>query len=746
MSRYFVDRNGVKLNDNWPKNKGSLSSFPLLLIVGVLACLFANLAFSTGASVVEGSLVAKGILPAEGSLLAAQGIAEDGFHRPPHVAKAVDFWTRVYSEIDTQTGFIHDSKFLDVVYELYPLNYGDNPRKQQKNISKRIAEYRSLVMSSAGKPLASLSAEEKRIYQLLDGKVSTDELKMAAKRIRFQRGQSDRFIKGLKREDQIGQGIREIINNAGLPEQIAAIPHVESSYNAKVKSHAGALGLWQLMPATARRYIKVNRKVDERLNVEKATLAAVQLLKHNYSVLESWPLAITAYNRGLAGVRRAVRETGSRDIGVITREYQGRSFGFASRNFYAAFLAAVDVSRRNRNLPSIHDPLYGLRGQVKVSLQNFLPAFVLSDELGLDELAVRHLNPGLSARVWNGEKLIPAGYPLVLPELPGNIDVQQAIRTLEGVHGVATQLPDRFYRIQRGDNIVLLAGSLGTDLKQLMAMNKVKKGKPLYAGQLLRLPLIDEVDTKIVPQYADFRPLEYRRLKAKLNRHNGSSDISKGVMVYGIMRDNRLERELRDYIEEAVGVSQTSLLDVRIAANIPSAALLLQEFATGLGSDDRMFAMNEPLESIELLEADPADYLVDRTNRIEIQADETIGHYADWLGVSSKELRKLNKLGKRQHLVVGKKLALSFAKIDRSTFEQRGKEYHASMQGRFFDRFQIAGVREHALVEGDNLWELANDDYQIPLWLLRQYNPDINFGTVLPLDYQLRIPLVTASS
>ena len=666
------------------------------------------------------------------------------FDRPPHVAKAVDFWTRVYSEIDTQSGFIHDSKYLDVVYELYPLNYGDNPRKQQRNITKRIGEYRQLVLNLARKPATEYSAEENRIFQLFGKNITSAELKVAANRVRFQRGQSERFVKGLQREDKIGAEVRQIIKDAGLPEEIAAIPHVESSYNASVKSHAGALGLWQLMPGTARRYIKVNRRIDERLDIQKATLAAVQLLKHNHSVLDSWPLAITAYNRGLAGVRRAVRETGSRDIGVITKEYHGRSFGFASRNFYAAFLAAVDVSRRNRGLPNIHDPLNGLGEPVTVALQNFMPAYALTEELGINELTIRHMNPGLSARIWNGEKLIPAGYSITLPQLPENIDVEMAIRTVESVHGAATQLPDRFYRIQRGDNIVLLANSLGADLKQLMAMNKVGKGKPLYAGQLLRLPLAEHVENTTLAQAADFRPLEYRRLKAKVKRYSSESDDASGIMIYGVMREGVLQRGLDDYLFETVGVSQASLLDVRLAANIPSAALLLQEFAAGLG--DGLYAMNDSAEAVEVLEADPADYLVDRTNKIEIQTNETIGHYADWLGVSSKALRKINKLRKRQHLVVGRKLMLSFANIDRETFELRRKKYHASMQGRFFDRFQIAGVRQHALVEGDNLWELANDDYQIPLWLLRQYNPDIDFATVLPLDHQLRIPLVTANS
>src|SRR5204863_433596 len=85
--------------------------------------------------------------------------------------------------------------------------------------------------------------------------------------------------------------------------------------------------------------------VDDRLDPFRSTEAAAQLLAYNYRVLGTWPLALTAYNHGTAGVRRAKETLGTDDIVRIVRSYNSRTFGFASRNFYVSFLAALEVDR-----------------------------------------------------------------------------------------------------------------------------------------------------------------------------------------------------------------------------------------------------------------------------------------------------------------------------------------------------------------------------------------------------------------
>ena len=82
---------------------------------------------------------------------------------------------------------------------------------------------------------------------------------------------------------------------------------------------------------------------------------------YNYRLVGTWPLAVTAYNHGPGGLRRAQEELGTSDIAVIVKRYQGSTFGFASRNFYCSFLAALEVDRNAEKIFRADHPLAGHR-------------------------------------------------------------------------------------------------------------------------------------------------------------------------------------------------------------------------------------------------------------------------------------------------------------------------------------------------------------------------------------------------
>jgi membrane-bound lytic murein transglycosylase D len=142
------------------------------------------------------------------------------------------------------------------------------------------------------------------------------------------------------------------------------------------------------------------------------------------------------------------------------------------------------------------------------------------------------------------------------------------------------------------------------------------------------------------------------------------------------------------------------------------------------------------------LAADPADYGVAPDGTIEIQIDETLGHYADWLQRPSDRIRTLNGLRKNTSLIVGRRLKLDFSTVSADAFEERRMTHHKLRQLRYFRRHRIKGVIEHPIIAGDNLWLLAVEHYGIPLWLLRQYNPDVNVDTILSLGSILFVPFV----
>src|SRR6201988_1915005 len=283
-------------------------------------------------------------LPA--SLAVAPALGQDSpMPRPPQLERDVQFWIRVYTQIDTNAGFLHDQYNLGVVYDTLHFEPSTTPGERERIVDRERDRYAAALRRIAPARDSALSADDQRIKDLWGDEGTPARLRGAIEDIRFQLGQEDRFRAGLIRSGAWETHIAQVLANLGLPPELAVLPHVESSVNPGASSRVGAPGLWQFMRSTARRYIRIDSAVDDRLDPFRSTEAAAQLLAYNYRILGTWPLALTAYNHGTAGVRRAKATLGTDDIVRIVRNYNSRTFGFASRNFYVSFLAALEVDR-----------------------------------------------------------------------------------------------------------------------------------------------------------------------------------------------------------------------------------------------------------------------------------------------------------------------------------------------------------------------------------------------------------------
>jgi len=180
------------------------------------------------------------------------------------------------------------------------------------------------------------------------------------------------FREGLVRSGAWSSHIAEVFANQGLPAELAVLPHVESSFNPAAYSKVGAAGLWQFMRSTGRRYMRIDAAIDDRMDPFRSTEAAAQLLAYNYRLLGTWPLALTAYNHGAAGMRRAKESVGTDDIERIVRTYKSPSFGFASRNFYVSFLAALEVDHNPDKYFKDLEPLPEVKF-AEISTPSFVP-------------------------------------------------------------------------------------------------------------------------------------------------------------------------------------------------------------------------------------------------------------------------------------------------------------------------------------------------------------------------------------
>jgi membrane-bound lytic murein transglycosylase D len=163
-------------------------------------------------------------------------------------------------------------------------------------------------------------------------------------RVRTQRGLRESFAQALVSQRLYRPVVEAALRSEGLPTALAALPLVESSYHPWATSPAGAVGLWQMTEDTAGQYLRISAKADERRDPKRASAAAARHLHLLRTRLPSWPLALTAYNNGLRGTQKARAAVGTDDLAVLVARYRGPGFGFASRNYYAKFLAALQVS------------------------------------------------------------------------------------------------------------------------------------------------------------------------------------------------------------------------------------------------------------------------------------------------------------------------------------------------------------------------------------------------------------------
>ena len=440
------------------------------------------------------------------------------FKTPSGLADQVNFWKKIYSEYTTQHAVIHDMNDLGIVYEV--VDFGNNNlrrRAKERKLEKVKLKYKKILRKIAKtKNKTKLKGEELRVYHL----VKKNHYK-ASRRIRGQWGLKDRFKAGIERSGLYMGEIKRILRKYNLPEELSVLPHVESSFQLRAYSSAGAAGIWQFTRSTGRLFMRVGYDVDERRDPILASHAAAKLLKKNFEVVKSWPLAITAYNHGLRGMQRAQNRHGN-DIVKIIDKYKSRTFGFASRNFYPEFLAALHVvNNQNKYFPllNIKKPLR----RVSLRLPNYININTAINYFGMTREEIAETNPSLRRPVLLGEKRIPKGYFFQAPA--------SKIKNLRSNYNkipkkalYSRQLRSKFYTVRRGDTLSGLALRFRTSVRSLRANNNIRRGNRIYIGQVLQLP---KGKSKPSIRYANYAPKNYTLVSYRIRKHDNLSKIAK---------------------------------------------------------------------------------------------------------------------------------------------------------------------------------------------------------------------------
>ncbi len=611
-------------------------------------------------------------------------LAED-FPIKGSLVDRVTFWKRVYTEITTTQAFLHDSEDLSIVYK--KVSMPNSSRARNHFLNNERSNMRSLLLSIAKKGGLNLNSKESEIYKIIGNK-KISEIRQLANQLRFQYGLKDRYYKGLIRSYEYLDYIKSIFKEYGLPDELVYLPHVESSFNYNAYSKVGAAGIWQFMRSTAKLYkLQVNYVVDERRDVIKATKAAAKLLRDNYRTLNSWPLALTAYNHGARSMQRAVSNLGTKEIHRIIDEYGGKRFGFASKNFYATFMATVLISKN----PEQYFKEFTLPKPFKFSVLELRRPYTvaqISKELGVSEKTIGTYNPSIRASALKSALALPEKFNLHIPQVSESVlkKYQASIDSLKAKESDYNL--ERLHIISSGENLYDISRLYNVNLNDIIAFNQIANPSRIYAGMKLKIP---GKDAKI-PQVV-----------AKLETTVAIKEPEKGPTL-----------------EAQKPVVQT---------NKKVIATSTSSYGPQLPKD---------LSSLEGHQLELKKVYKD-VYQLTIETDETLGHIAEWANTKAQTIRELNGLSFGRAIRFGQKLKIPLSEKQLTLFKQNRNEYHLSIQEDFFNSFKVTGTTSYKIKRGDTVSSILKK-FELPFWLLRKYQAEQKLSSHLNIGQEVTIP------
>jgi membrane-bound lytic murein transglycosylase D len=262
-----------------------------------------------------------------------------------------------------------------------------------------------------------------------------------------------------------------------LPKGLAYLPVIESAYMPTLTSRAGAYGIWQFMPDTAREYgLRVDWWMDERADPQLSTRAAARYLKDLHRMFDDWSLALAAYNCGPGRVRRTLNEAGATtfwellDAGLLPKETRGYV-----PTFYATLLIASDPATYGFTLGKVleHD-------EKRVDVRGPVSLAYIAEAIGVEEELLQELNPALRRGV------VPPGRNAV--RVPAKA-AETLLARADTLREEDAYLKFCTFQLRQGDSLERLARIVGTKEETLLVMNNLGANERVRPGETIYLPV-----------------------------------------------------------------------------------------------------------------------------------------------------------------------------------------------------------------------------------------------------------------
>ena len=734
----------------------------------------------------------------------------------------------MFNSWDKTKAILHDPVKPERVYAVLSTGHGcgKKARNQVGKERKRIELGLENLAVKLTKNQAISGAREQHLLALFPSR-KPSVLRKAAQNIRCQSGVRNGFVAGLKRFNQYADLVDTVLAENGLPPDIRYLPFVESSYNPKAYSKAGAAGMWQIMPKTARSLgLELNATIDERLDPEAATRAAARyFLNANKSLgnaareidpgisqSELNPFVITSYNYGINGMRRAIRQVRP-DYLEVLEKYKSPSFRVAVKNFYASFLAA-------RHLAINADQYFGTiqgdrRSQYHTHvLQHDTSMARIKKVFGVAENDLKALNPGLTRYVWRNWRMVPAGYRLRLPARKDRWQSELAqlasLKPEQGVPGggkykvkrgdtacgiaralrvncrelisanrlgkkavirvgqtliipgqvsqsaVASSSPTQStHRVRKGDTACGIARRYGVSCKTLISLNSLGRKARIYPGQQLDIPGRGgstpatglDANNRYLVKKGDSACLIASRYGVSCGALKTANKLNKKATIYpgqkltipGLVVESTEATASEVAAAALSNVAQNNSQDTAGADARPA-----QQAAAQMAADREQSALLTLLDTLPNLEVTVTGNATQAVYTVRVEADETLGHFADWLGLrSSQPIRKANNLARAESLKIGKRLILPISAANQvKKFEQQRLDYHQVLSESIKEHYVLEGIQYYQVKSGDSIWSMSNQ-LGFPVWLLYRLNPILR-STRLKPGQEIKLPKLKA--
>ena len=670
------------------------------------------------------------------------------FPFPTGLKSHVNFWVKVYSQYSHDQFVIHDNWHLDIIYEVVDWNSNNHAKDgatQWGTVNKVKDKYIWILEEFAKGDCISkqaLSPAHAKVFKLWGRTTNPDTYAKAVENIRIQRGLKEEFKAGMERTGRYMKKIRNVFSEYGLPHELTILPQVESCFRTDAYSFVGAAGMWQFTHYTGRLFMEVGYDVDERLDPFKATKAAAKLLKRNYEMLGSWPLALTGYNHGPLGMKAAKEQLGTDDFETIHWNYKSPSFKFASRNFYLEFLAAKHIFE-NYRLYLGHVNFERPQDYVELELTDNVKLSTLLKEYDVDLHTVAQLNPSLRKPVLRSERYVPAGYKLRLPPEHGKI-VQEKYQRIPREEKHASQVVSQYYRVRPGETLGNLAERLHCDTSLLLSINNFTDPDADYEGLIIRIPHIANSSEELprfaenhsnpIPRSLDARPDEQTNSKPK-NR-KGKPDEEK------LGRSGKSQTTQKTQSSSLVLSQQSEFSfgeEITVTKKSTQKSIQKRNYVIERKESSRNDpGSNVTGKSFQVVQVDLAKPISGWTTAY---PEETLGHYAAWLKVPIQDLRRVNRIDFGTDMRPGQKVRLLYNNVSSDEFHQLRLEYHKGIQEDFFEHFRVIDTEVHKVKSDETIWQLCMYEYNVPYWLVERYNSGKNLIQLDP-GSQVIIPVI----